>query len=137
MAHIEEAVFELLKTLASGKVYYARAPEDVAGSYIVMQRTGSSRWRTINGASGMAQDNFQIDCYGTEQFAVHTLARQVEGILSGYRGTVNVPTIPVVAVRIGGISLLDENDLLEEEKEEFIYRNLAQYLITYEQPTIA
>jgi len=131
---VEYAIFELLDGLAGGRVYALRAPQNVTTPFIIFQRTGGDRWRNINGPSGMAQVEMQIDCYADDFYASKSLADSVENILDGYRNTVYYGSgSPQSSVRIAGITLQSESDILDQTDEPFLYRNTSRYLVTYEQ----
>lgn len=134
MKHPEMAIYELLKHLSSGRVTALRAPQNSKAPFIIYQRTDSERWRSVNGPSGMAQATVQVDVYADEYAACKQLAGEVEDVLDGYRGFVAYGAdSPQMQIRIAGISLQSDSDLLDQEEEPFLYRNIAQYLITYEQ----
>lgn len=127
---MERALFELLKTLASGRVYALRAPQSSKTPFVIFQRVESERWRSINGPSGIVQARVQIDVYADAPYDARDLAAQIEGILDGYRGTVNYDG---GSVRIGGVSLEDESDLIDQTEEPLLFRNTARYLVTFAQ----
>jgi len=52
MKIVEYAIFELLDGLASGRIYALRAPQNVTAPFVVFQRVGGERWRSINDPSG-------------------------------------------------------------------------------------
>lgn len=134
MKLVEPAIYELLRTLAAGRVYALRAPQNSTAPFIIFQRIDSERWRAINGPSGIAQVTIQVDCYASTYYAAKELAAEIEEILDGYRGTVSWGEgSPQEFVRIGGVSLQNDSDLLDQTEEPFLYRNTATYLVTYNQ----
>jgi hypothetical protein len=103
MKYVEKAIYETIRTLASGRVYGLRAPENATAPFIVFQRIDSERWRDINGPSGMAQATIQIDAYAETLFAAKDLALEIEDILDGFRDTVYYGSdSPQDSVRIAG-----------------------------------
>lgn len=134
MKTVERGIYDLLKSYASGRVYIMRAPQGATAPFIVFQRTGSERWRSINGPSGIAQADIQIDVYAETLYAAKDLAATIEAAIDGYRGTVyygnNSPQDSVV---ICGISLQNDIDLFDQTDEPFLFRNSMSYLVTYEQ----
>lgn len=133
MIIMEKAIHELLKTFANGRVYALRAPQNATTPFIVFQRISSDRWRSINGPSGVGQATMQIDCYATTIYAAKQLAVDIEEALDGYSGNVTISDdSPPDVVVIGGISLQDDVDLLDDTDEPFLYRNSANYLVTYD-----
>lgn len=130
----EPAMYELLKGLAGGDVYSMRAPEGAPGPFIIYQRTSTTRWRDINGPSGIAQAFIQIDAYAKTYLEMKTLAAQIEDIMDGFRGNVSHGNnSPQDFVAIGGISLQNDIDFIDENDEPILYRNSGSYLVTYEQ----
>lgn len=133
-AVVEYAVHELLSGLAGGRVYAIIAPQNVTAPFITFQRINGERWRSANAPSGLAQVTMQIDCYAEDFYSMKSLADSVENILDGYRDTVYYGSgSPQSSVRIAGITLQDETDILDQSEEPFLFRNTTTYLITYEQ----
>lgn len=134
MKLVEYAIHELIKSLAGGRVYALRAPQNVTAPFIVFQRVDSVRWRTINSPDGIAQAFIQIDAYAGEYYEAKALAAEVETLLDGYRGTVYYGTdSPRANVKIGGISLQSDSDLLDQTEEPILFRSLNTFLVTYNQ----
>lgn len=133
MKNVHPALYELLKTFASGRVTIARAPQNQTTPFVVFQEVASERWRTINDRTGMCQDTFQIDVYGSTMNEAKELALSIENSLDGYRGTVYYGSdSPQDFVRIAGISRQDGGSTIDQTDEPFLYRAYADYLVTYE-----
>lgn len=138
-AIVEKAIFELLKDhvpAVSGikQVFALRAPDNSKGPFIIFQRTDGGRWRHINGPSGMAQVSTQIDVYSPGYYSAKGIAAAVEDTLDGFKGIVyHGADSPQEFVRIAGISLENETELLDETDQPLLYRHSASYLVTYEQ----
>lgn len=131
---IEYGIHSLLNGLAGGRVYAVVAPQNAVRPFIIFQRISSSRWRSIAQPLGMAQVIMQIDCYADDFYASRALADSVEDILDGYSGTVYYGSdSPQASVRVAGISLDTEGDILDQTTEPFLFRNTANYLVTFEQ----
>jgi hypothetical protein len=129
---MEDAIYTLLSGFASGRVYALRAPQNSPTPFIVYQRIGSERWRSINNPSGIGQAVIQIDAYADTFADSKNLAAQIESALDGFRGLVYYGSnSPQDVVNIGGITLSGDNDLLDQTEEPFLYRNTANYLVTY------
>lgn len=134
MKTVEPAIFELLKSLNSNRVYPLNAPQNVTAPFIVYNRVDSERWRSVNSPSGIAQATIQIDVYAATYQAAKELALSIENTLDGYRGLVYYGTdSPQEFVRIAGISLQNDVDLLDQTEKPLLFRNSANYLVTYEQ----
>lgn len=132
----DKAIYQLIvsaNTDASARVYTVRAPQNVATPFVVFQRISSERWRSINAPSGIGQALMQVDAYANSYQAARELAEDIENALDGYRGTVTLGgTSPAQTVKIGGITLQNDVDLLDQTAEPFLYRVSADYLVTYE-----
>lgn len=134
MKTVEPAIFELLKSLNSNRVYPLNAPQNATAPFIVYNRVDSERWRAVNGPSGIAQATIQVDVYAATYQAAKELALSVENTLDGHRGLVYYGTdSPQEFVRIAGISLQNDVDLLDQTEKPLLFRNSANYLVTYEQ----
>lgn len=134
MKNVEPAIYEKLKGLAGGRVYAMRAPQNSVTPFIVFQRIDSSRWRHINGPDGFNQASIQVDCYASGYYAAKDLGASVETLLDGFRGLVYYGTTsPPSHVRIAGISLQQDMDILDETAAPVLYRNSATFLVTYSQ----
>ena len=130
----EPAIYELINGLASGDVFVMRAPDNKEGPFIVYQRINTERWRDINGPSGIAQASIQIDCYASTYYAAKDIAAAVEDILDGFFGDVSYGNdSPQEVLAIGGISLQNDIDLIDETDTPRLFRNSSTYLVTYEQ----
>lgn len=136
MKFCEQALYELIRAeLGHNRVYPLRAPQNETAPFVVYQRIGSNdRFRSINTPSNIAQASIQIDVYASTYESAKEIAGQLERILDGYRGTVYYGTdSPQQSVDIKGISLQNEFDALDQTEEPFLYRNSADYLVTYGQ----
>lgn len=135
MKLVERGIYELLKTKASGRVYFLRAPQNSTAPFIILQRASGNRdFRSINNPPGIAQVVIQIDVYAEEYYEAKTLGAEIETLLDGYRDTVYYgDDSPQDSVRIAGISFQGEGDLLDQTDQPFLYRHTADYLVTYEQ----
>lgn len=137
---VEPAIYELLKGLVTGqKVYRLVAPQGENGPFIVYQRIdrdmfGKNHLNRQAGQPGTVQAFVQVDSYAKETDVAAALGAQVEFTLDGYSGTVEYGNdSPKDSIVIGGITLQNEVDLLDETDEPFLFRHSAVYLITYNQ----
>lgn len=131
--HPEGAIYELLKNEAGGKVYAMFAPQDTAAPFVIFQRQSGERWRSLEGQSGLAQVEIQIDSYAGDFYSMRDLADSIETILDGYRATVYYGSnSPQNSIRIANISLQSESDIFDQTDEPFLFRNSAVYLVTFE-----
>lgn len=136
MKNCERAINELLKPLAAtGLVYALCAAKNSATPFIVFQRIGSERLgEHLQGRAHLAQADIQIDVYANDYYAAKDLAATIESTLAGYRGTVYHGTAsPQEFVRIAGVTVQGDSDLLDETDDPLLYRNTNVYTVTYEQ----
>lgn len=130
----EPAIHEKLNVLAPNAVFAMRAPDNQKGTFVVFQRVDSERWRSINNPSGIAQADIQIDVYSESYYDAKTLAGSIENALDGFSGTVyHGDNSPQDFVVIGGITLQNDVDILDQEDDPVLYRNSARYTVTYNQ----
>ena len=134
MKTVERAIYEKLKTFASGRVYAMRAVQNATAPFVVFQRTSSDRWRSVNAPSGIAQARIQVDVYAETYYEAKDMAASIEAVLDGLRDQVNYgDNSPQDFLKIAGISLETDVDLFDQTEEPFLYRNSATYLLKYEQ----
>lgn len=138
MKTCEPGIDQLLKDVAAASenepIYALRAPDNAKGTFIIFQRVDSQRWRSINNPSGIAQAQLLIDVYAEDYYIAKTLAGKIENALDGYSGTVyHGENSPQDFVEIGGITLQNDIDILDQEDEPVLYRNSARYNVTYNQ----
>jgi hypothetical protein len=129
MKLVERALYELLKGLASGRVYTPLAPPKTVDPFVTIQRVGSDRWRSLAGPSGMTAAEIQIDAYAQTYYAAKALGGQIIDLLDGYRGTV---TAGSESIRIGAVSLEDDADLVDQEEEPLLFRNLLRFNVIFD-----
>jgi hypothetical protein len=130
----DKAIHHLLSGLASGRVYLMRAPQNATAPFIVFQEVDSSRWRSINAPSGIAQSTFQIDTYSQRPYEAKELAADVEEILDGYADTVFYGSdSPQDFLKIAGITLQSAVDLVDQTDEPLLFRKSVTYTVTYYQ----
>ena len=129
-AQIDQGLVELLQPVASGDIFAGIAPQDQRSPFVIYQRISGQKIRAINGPSGLSQTSFQIDAYSSSYTESRQLADQIRKILDGFRGTV---TIGADSVRIGGVSMTEERDFIEDDPEPILYRASVDYLFTYDE----
>lgn len=129
---VEKAFYALLSQeaaisgLVGSHIYPLRAPEDIVAPFIVYQKISGIRWRSLGGPSGMAQTRIQIDAYAASYAGAKTLAESIRIALDGYRGT-------VLGVRIGAVTLENDQDLLEEDIDPVLHRVTMDFMVTHEE----
>ncbi len=135
MKILEKALRQkLIEITGEENVFLLRAPDKQAGTFVIIQRVDSQRWRSINNPSGIAQADMQIDVYSEDIYDAKTLGATIENALDGFSGTVyHGDNSPQDFVEIGGITLQNELDTIDDEDEPILFRNLARYTVTYNQ----
>lgn len=104
---MEEVLTSLLASVASGRRYWGRAPQNIsvdAGPYLVLTRVGGLRDYQMNGASGYVASRVQVDVYGKTYTATKNAVRAAIAVLSGATA---LTTLGVVQ----GIFIDSERDL--------------------------
>jgi hypothetical protein len=76
-----------LTTLTSTRIHWLRAPQGVGTPYVTLQMISRTPDVSHAGPTGLNAARVQIDCYGLTYTSAKSVARAVEGRLSGYRGT--------------------------------------------------
>lgn len=142
---VAPAIIELMQPLVDAdlsgkkKAYVQKAPQNETGPFIIVQKVDSNIFgkNVLDRAAGVAgtvQAYIQIDAYSLSYYDTDALAKMIESTLDGYGGTVyyggNSPQDFVV---IGGITLQNDVDILDETEEPTLHRNSAVYLVTYNQ----
>lgn len=141
MGDVEEGLFALLTgTAAVGaivgdKVYPIEVPQGARPPWVVYFRVSGPRVRSLDGPSGLAQPRFQVECQGATADQARGLANAVRRALDGYRGTVTTTASPADTVRIGGISLLSDQDGFEDATGpgRRSFRRILDFLVTHEE----
>ena len=75
-----------LTALASQRVYWLRAPQNVAKPYVVLQVITAIPDVSHSGPNGLVAGRVQADCYGTTYNSAKGVARAVTNRLSGFKG---------------------------------------------------
>jgi hypothetical protein len=73
-----------LAALVGTRVYWTRAPQNVAKPYAALQRVSGNRDYHMLGPSGLVESRVQIDCYAVTALTAEALARAVDAALSGW-----------------------------------------------------
>jgi hypothetical protein len=76
-----------LAALTGTRIYWLRAPQNVAAPYVVLQTVSAIPDVSHSGPSGLVAGRVQADCYGLTYASAKGAARAVSGRLSGFRGT--------------------------------------------------
>lgn len=84
---MEAAIYALLASVAGGRRYWLRKPQDVtAAPYLILQRISSTPFHLYAGPDGLQDDRIQIDIYAGTYTEARDTANAVIAFLSGYRG---------------------------------------------------
>lgn len=83
---MKELITILLASVAGGRCHWVAAPQDENEKpYLVLNRIGGVPDYHLQGASGLVESRLQIDIYDLTRWGAEQTARQVTGLLSGYR----------------------------------------------------
>lgn len=117
MAVIEQALRTILTStspqLASGRVYFSRAPQQVEFPFIVYQRKKTDRLYGPSGDFDYARVAFQVKVYATTASDSKTIANSIRGLLHRYSGTVD-------GIRIQQCAITDEEDMYEDKADTYV-----------------
>ena len=84
---MEEAITTLLASVAGGRRYWGRAPQNIniaSGPFIVLNRIDGVRDYTMASASGYVASRVQVDIYGATYAATKQATRDAIAVLSGH-----------------------------------------------------
>ena len=84
---MEAALTALLASIAGGRRYWTRAPQDAPRPFAVMTRISGERDYHYKGASGYIASRVQIDVYADHWTTAKATAAAVISTLSGYRSS--------------------------------------------------
>lgn len=131
---VEEAIYELLKDLAGGAVSAQKAKKGQQAPFIIYQRINSERWQSIDGPSGVAMAEIQIDAYDKLYYDAKRLGAEVELLLDGFEGPVEYGNdSPQRTVEIASIVCQNDIDILDDTDQTTLSRSSAVYRVTYYQ----
>lgn len=128
---IEEAInarlssWPALAALIADRLYPMEAPQNAPAPYVIYQRITGSRLRSIQGVSGQANPQFQIDAYGITYAQAKAVAAQVRLALDGFRGVINLPDGTAEIIR--SCSLEMDRDLKDTTAEPALFRVLHEF----------
>lgn len=98
-----------LTTLVSQRVNWNKIAAPAVAPYVTLRRISGARDYAMGGATGLVETRVQVDCYGDTYTSAKGVARQVEAVLSGYRGTSQT-------TKFDGIFLTAERDLIDDDE---------------------
>ncbi len=100
-----------LAALVGTRIYAQVAPADATTPYIVWQRTSVQRVDSHDGASGLATQMYQVNCFDEDYLDVLAVADAVRGAIDGFDGTMG--TTAGVRIRFitgGDLPNMDPDD---------------------------
>ena len=137
---IEQGLYTLLtqdpgvSALVGNKVYWILAPKGAVLPYIVVGRVATGDTYTMDGATGLRDGLFQIDCYATTFYASRQIALAARVLLESYTGNLpDVNATPVTAV----FTEKDFDFPYEEGGLGFVFRALLQFRIWHQDTAYA
>ena len=109
-----------LTGMTADRLNWGEHPQGAAGPYVVLYLVSWNMGHTQQGPDGLEQARVQVDCYADTFGAARGLARQVMGLLDGYRGG------QFQAIFSAGMRMSREAD---ENGGEAIYRASLDFII--------
>lgn len=134
MKSVLPAIYTLIGSKCSGRVYVGAAPDNAAAPFIVYQQVSGQRWKILNGVTGVAQISVQIDVYAGSVYEAAEIAGEIEQSLVGISGEYAISTdSPPETVRIMGLSLDNEFVTIDQTAQPLLHRFGATYAVTFDQ----
>jgi len=128
---IEQAVLkELLADsgitdLIGERLYYVKAPQDVAKPYIVFFKVSAPREYSHDGASKLARPRFQFSCFAMTYYEAKQIAEAIRVAIEAFSGTMGT------GVEVGSCFCLNESDMYEEDTK--LFHVAVDYLIYHKE----
>lgn len=110
--------------LAGARMYPLKLPQSPAMPAITYQHVSGATVVSNDGATGLANPTFQIDCWGNTYATMDALFQAVRERLNGAKGTFS-------GIQVQGIFLVRRRDLYDNDAE--LYRRTADYEIWNEE----
>lgn len=129
---LEKGLYKLLTSdagvsaLVSNRVYFVLAPKGSILPQIVVARVATGDNYTVDGATGLRDALFQVDCYAADYYSSRVISTAVRMLLESYKGTLPDPdATPVTAV----LTEKDWDMPYEEGDKGFVYRALLEFRV--------
>jgi len=126
---IEQALMTFLNAqsgitdLVSTRIYFRKAPQDVAKPYLVLFKVSGIREHSHDGSSHLAHPRFQLSAFATTYSEAKEIIAAVQAALQAYSGTMGGDG----GVYVNGCFYEDESDFFETETS--LYHVSADYII--------
>ena len=135
MTVIEELIALLLGATAvtdqaGRRVFPVSLPQGRTLPAATIYQVSSQPMYDDDGASGLTEDRYTVDCWGATYTAAKTLAAAVKATLSAYAGTP-----PGGSIALAFITLEDERDDRESggDAESYPFRTSLDFIVTSQQ----
>jgi len=86
----------------NARVYPGIPPPDATAPFISFRRTSYTRLNTLSGPKTLAKPTFQVDCWGSDNETMVSLAEAVRALLDGFRGDMGDDNIVVRRANLVG-----------------------------------
>lgn len=130
MQGVSEAVYELLKDYADGRVHNLRAPQNVETPYLVFSVSPTETDNTLTGSSGYWSSTLQIDIYSHIISDIRDIQAQISAALENYNGIVYYGSgSPKDSISIV-LTHNSESEFIDQTDEPFLYRSSGNWSIT-------
>lgn len=130
---IEQAVLKALLAdsgvtgLIGQRLYYVKAPQDVAKPYVVFFKASAPREYSHDGASGLARPRFQFSCFAMTYKKAKQIAEAIRGVIEAFSGTMG----GAGGVEVGSCFCINESDIFEDNTQ--LYHVAVDYLIWHKE----
>jgi hypothetical protein len=130
MRGIAEAVYELLKSYASGRVYNLRAPQNETAPFIVFNVLETESDSALEGLTDYWTARLQVDVYSETIADAREISAQIVESLGSYQGIVyygdGSPKDSISLVMIHE----KESELIDQTDEPLLYRSSGEWNLT-------
>jgi hypothetical protein len=116
------AVTDLIGDGAHSRLYWDTIAQGAGNPAVVLHKVSAIPDYSHRGPGGLVRSRVQIDCRAKTRATALAVARTIEGVLSGYRGTVQ-------GVRFGSILKDGERSTFEKTEAEAFYVMSADFVI--------
>ena len=116
-----------LAALAGNRIHWATRPQGTLPPFVILNRISGIRDTTFQGPSGAVASRVQADCYALTYSESKALARAMEALLSGYRGSDG-------STEFAGIFLESERDGFDDtDPPDKFYRTSLDFTLWHKE----
>jgi len=116
-----------IKSLIGERLYYVKAPQDVAKPYVVFLKASGPREYSHDGASKLARPRFQFSCFAMTYYEAKQIAEAIRAAIEAFSGTMG----GTGGVEVGSCFCINESDIYEEDTR--LFHVAVDYLIWHKE----